>query len=92
MLLCLTGHVGGWELWGHDLALHQASGSPVVSFTSDIWSSSQLASFLHGSFLLSLSEIWEQRAPALFSHPLLDCTREVARFLSKLLEKKMDRN
>ena len=28
----------------------QASGSPVVSFTSDIWSSSQLASFLHGHF------------------------------------------
>lgn len=32
-----------WPSW-------EASDSPVVSFTSDIWSSSQLASFLHGHF------------------------------------------
>lgn len=60
----------------------------MVSFTSDIWSSSQLAGFLHGRILLSLSEIWEQRALILFfPHPLLDCTHEAARFLSELLEK-----
>lgn len=48
---------------------YPASGSPVVSFTSDIWSSSQLAGFLRGHFHFSRQNLGAE-GPHAFPIPL----------------------